>query len=334
VQRVTPVNQKFEPQPVALQRHFFRRWQNVFALILVLFFVLVALAADVLAPNQDIFWPSDLQWADDPLGALPHPPNRQTLLGTVVARMHRQVDIYTVLVHGTRSAFRFSLMVVLPTAFIGILVGALSAFFGGVLNMAVLRVIDALMALPVIVGVFFINQLLLYSKGDASVIPTIGVIRHAPIAPWLSSLLERVDPVMLALVLFSWMPYARLTNTMVLRTRQTDYVEAARALGANSGRLLWNHVLPNSISPTIILLARDLGGMVVLQATLTFIGLGGGSDWGWVLAISRNWMVGTFADLVAHWWLFLPPILALVMFGVSWNLLGDGLNDWLNPRGA
>ncbi len=128
------------------------------------------------------------------------------------------------------------------------------------------------------------------------------------------------------------MPYARLVNTTVMKIKSKSYIEAARSVGVRNGRIIFRHILPNSISPAIVLAARDVGGMVLLQAVFTFIGLGGDSPWGMLLASGRDWVIGPGGGIFAYWWVFLPATLALILFGIGWNLLGDGLNDVLNPR--
>ena len=85
------------------------------------------------------------------------------------------------------------------------------------------------------------------------------------------------------------------------------------------------------MGPAIVLAARDVGSSVILQATITFIGLGGASPWGALLSLGRNWVIGPGGNLFATWWIFLPPTLAIILFGVGWNLLGDGLAEALDP---
>jgi hypothetical protein len=80
-----------------------------------------------------------------------------------------------------------------------------------------------------------------------------------------------------------------------------------------------------------VLAARDVGGVVLLQATLTFIQIGGGSTWGQMLAQGRNWIIGAGGNLFRYWWVFLPATLAVMLFGIAWNMLGDSLNDVLDP---
>ncbi len=117
----------------------------------------------------------------------------------------------------------------------------------------------------------------------------------------------------------------------MLTLKGTDYIQAARALGGNSSWVIRRHLIPNSIAPAIVLGARDVGGAVILQATITFIGLGGASPWGTLLSMGRNFVIGPGGSLLTHWWVFLPATLAVILFGVSWNLIGDGLNDLLHP---
>lgn len=136
----------------------------------------------------------------------------------------------------------------------------------------------------------------------------------------------------MALIAFSWMPYARLINATVARLRQAEFVLASQSLGASAPRILFKHVLPNAISLVIVVLARDVGGMVMLEATFTFIGLGSGSEWGQLLVMNRDWIIGVRGNPLTYWWTYLPPTLALISFGIGWNLLGDGLNDALNPH--
>jgi peptide/nickel transport system permease protein len=143
---------------------------------------------------------------------------------------------------------------------------------------------------------------------------------------------SKANPIMLALILFSWMPYARLVNTTISQSKHTEYVAAARALGASEGRILFRHLLPNSISPAIILIARDIGGMVVLASAFTFIGFGGDIAWAIVLVSSRDFVIGLGGNPFVYWWSFVPVALALTLFAGGWNLLGDGLNAALDPR--
>jgi peptide/nickel transport system permease protein len=184
-----------------------------------------------------------------------------------------------------------------------------------------MRVTDGFLAFPAIASVWLFNEVLL--QGD---------LAHP--AAWQSLLFRlQVDPIMLALIAFSWMPYARLINTNIQRLKQEDFVEAARAQGLSPIRIVVRHLLPNAIGPAVVLAARDVGGMVVLAMAFTFIGVGfGGSTWGTLLVQNRNFIIGAGGNPLRYWWTFLPVTLAIIAFGLGWNLLGDGLNRLLDPR--
>jgi peptide/nickel transport system permease protein len=142
----------------------------------------------------------------------------------------------------------------------------------------------------------------------------------------------KLEPLVLALILFSWMPYARIINSNVVKLKQSEYALAAVTLGMGHSRIVFRHLLPNGIAPAIVLVARDIGSMVVLEAAFTFIGLSSGLPWGVILVIGRDWIIGPGGSPLVYWWIFLPVTLALILFGMGWNLLGDGLNDVMDPR--
>ena len=312
-------------------RRFLSRKQNLAALAIVSFFIFIALAAPWLAPQPDPEEFSLFRVVDGVLSRLPVPPSRQAILGSMPIGVRQfQYDVFYTIVWGTRSALAFGLSVALFTALIGLSIGAISAYLGGAVNQITMRFTDAFLAFPIIAGVIIFEQLL-QNLVELPAPWMVGPNFSLRLSPGLL-FISKFDPLMVALILFSWMPYARLTNVMVLRIKQSDFIQAAEALGAGSGRIILHHLIPNAISPSIVLAARDVGAMVLFQATLTFIGLTGGSAWGDLLAIGRRWILGPGGNVLTYWWVFLPATLALVLFGIGWNLLGDGLNDWLNPR--
>lgn len=318
---------------------FFSRWQNWIGLLIVLFFVFVAVAAPWLSP-MDPDNPGITKTVGYIRDFVPHPPSTEAPLGT----LPKQLSVYHTLVWGARTALIFGVTVTIFAMFIGILVGAFSAYFGGFIRSLLMRLTDTFLAFPLIAGVILINQLFTMLLAQAGaywmiggyglnpvVTTTVTVVLPEDLPTWLI-MLNKIDPVILAFILFSWMPYARVTNTMVMRLTKTEYVEAARVIGASNGRIIFRHILPNAISPVVVLGARDVGGMVLLQATFTFIGLGGDSPWGMLLSKGRDWVISPGGGIFTYWWVFLPATLALILFGIGWNLLGDGLNDALNVR--
>lgn len=320
-------------------RHFFGRRQNLVAIVILVVVAAVAIAAPRLAP-QDPENPSPFKRVGERFDRLPRPPSAENPLGSVPFRLDApipgviigdetfpQLDVYYTLIWGTRSAFRFGLTVTLLTATFGILVGAISGYAGGVINGLLMRITDAFLAFPPIAAVWLFQRSI-YSGMQVN--PFGLPVPLRPLEAFLGGF--GIDPIMLALIFFSWMPYARIINTMVLQLKQVEYVTAARSMGATGTRILFRHLLPNAISPAIVLAARDVGGLVILETAFTFIGLGGSSAWGVLLVAGRNFVIGLRGNPLTYWWTFLPVSLALILFGLAWNMLGDGLNKAINPR--
>jgi peptide/nickel transport system permease protein len=297
-------------------------------------FVLTALAAPLLAPPDPGVEFSTYKDIGQVNRNIPFQPKESLLLGSVPDPANlRQLDIWYSLVWGTRSALRFGILVVLFASAFGVILGGVSAYLGGLTNTLIMGFTDAFLAVPVIAGVIFFQQfVLMLLRGSGVMVFWNGELDFiTPPTAW-QRFLTDLDPLLVAFIVFSWMPYARLINSVVLRARQEEYLLAARSLGAGHLRLVFRHLIPNSISPAIVLAARDVGYMVLLQAGFTFIGLSYRSEWGRLLSLGKNYVIGPGGNPFTYWWIFFPPTLAVVLFGVGWSLLGDGLNDWLNPH--
>ena len=297
-------------------------------------FALIALAAPVLAPPDPGSEFSTFKDIGQLNRFIPFQPRAGLILGSVPDPVNqRQLDVWYSLVWGTRSALRFGLVVVLITGTFGIILGGVSAYLGGLPNTLVMGFTDAFLALPLIAGVIFFDQMIrLFLTASGALIGTSGVVFYVELPTTWQSFLLDVDPLLIAFIVFSWMSYARLMNSLVLRARREEYLLAARSLGAGHLRLIFRHLIPNTISPAIVLAARDVGYLVLLQAGFTFIGLSVRSEWGVLLSLGKNYVIGPGGNPFTWWWLYLPVTLAMVLFGVGWNLFGDGLNNWLNPH--
>jgi peptide/nickel transport system permease protein len=320
-------------------RSFFRRTSNLVGLALVLMFMIMAIFAPVLAPpvDPDVAWP--FKSVGRSFGRQPFPPSAESPLGTTMqiqdmpqygfapdqdASFHW--DVYYTLVWGSRSALRFGLTVTALTAVLGILIGVVSGYLGGVTSMVTMRLTDAFLAFPAIAGIWVIQRTFFGTIYNPFNDPAL-------FTGWDRFLYgSRIDPTMITLILFSWMPYARLMNSQVRKGMSSEYVRAAQSMGATGPRIMSRHLLPNTISPAIVLAARDVGGMVVLACAFIFIGFGGNVAWGTMLVASRDFVIGLAGNPFEYWWTFVPVSLALILFGVGWNLLGDGLNTLLNPH--
>jgi ABC-type dipeptide/oligopeptide/nickel transport system permease subunit len=312
-------------------RRFFSRWQNWIGLLLILAYLGAAIFAPLLSPD-DPDRPGPFKQVGRVFIGEPQPPEDKALLGMLPFG----IDVYHALIWGSRDALLFGLIVTFSTALVGVLYGAISGFAGNRLGGPMLRVADAFLAFPPIAGLVFLQQLYVTSidalGGYFSTTGEIYTFSQTPLqATLIQRLLERVDPLMLSLIVFSWMPYARLVHSIVMTLKQTEFVQAAHALGGGPFWIIRKHLLPNSIGPAIVLGARDIGGVVLLQATLTFVQIGGGSIWGEMLAQGRNWVIGPGGNLLRYWWVFLPPTFAIMLFGIAWNMFGDSLNDVLDP---
>jgi len=301
---------------------FFSNWQNILALVIIGFYVVIAIAAPWLAPQDDVENPTPFKRMPGfrPTALrIPRPPQPAAILGTAPGGW----DVFYSLIWGTRPALRFGLITAVSTAVFGVLVGAISGYTEGPLNRLVLRVTDAFLTFPAIAGIYLFRLVL--SPGETDVPPT--VLQN------IAQILQ-LDPVMLALIAFSWMPYVRLINANIITLKQTEYAMAAKTTGLPPLRIILRHLLPNAIAPAIVLVTRDVGGMVLLEAAFTFIGIGTGLPWGMLLVAARDWVIGPGGNPLTYWWVFMPATLALVGFSIGWNLLGDGLNTALNPRSA
>ena len=310
---------------------FFSRWQNWIGVLLILIFVGVALAAPILAP-LDPEEPEVFMQVGRRTEGSPQPPSEEAILGMLPFG----IDIFHPLVWGARDALQFGLIVTLSTALFGVLYGAIAGYIGNRPGTLMIRLSDSFLAVPPIAGLVFLQQLLVttisFMGGPDFYMPFFPqTIDPEGPPPPIVSILERVNPLMLSLIVFSWMPFARLVHSIVLTLRQTDFVQAARALGGGPIWIIRKHILRNSIGPAIVLAARDVGGVVLLQATLTFVQIGGDSIWGQMLSQGRNWVIGPGGSLMKYWWVWLPPTLAVMAFGIAWNMFGDGLNDVLEP---
>jgi peptide/nickel transport system permease protein len=318
-------------------KRFSSRWQNWIGALLVSLFILVAIAAPLISPNNPkspgpFMVVRVLRLGDRD----PHPPDMIPPLGTLPG----QFDGFHALVWGARDALIFGLEVVSLTALVGFLLGAIAGYAGGFLSSVLMRVTDAFLAFPVIAGVVFLNQLwvsAVVSVGGFSMFNINNVFQGFYLPPGsatspVQALFQAINPLVLILVLFSWMPYARITHSIVVSLKQAEFIQAARSIGVKAPRIILRHLLPNSVTPSIVLAARDIGSMVILQATFTFIGLDGSSTWGRILVLGKDWVLGPGGGIFSYWWVYVPATLALVLFGIGWNLLGDGLSELLDPR--
>jgi peptide/nickel transport system permease protein len=308
-------------------RRFFSHWQNWLGLLLVLFFVFVAIAAPKLSPMDPNNPGIVKQIGTSRHHMQPQPPSPEAPLGT----FSDQSSVYHMLVWGANSAISFGLTVAIFSMVIGVLIGILSANSNRFVDNLLMRITDGFLAFPMLAAIFMVQEIkFIIVQNSGFIDPLTGMFITQNFPFWFK-LIVFSDSLKISFILLSWMPYARIMNSVVHQVKKMEYIEAARISGLRPGKILFRHILPNAISPAIILAARDVGGMVILQTTFGFVGFGGSSPWASSLIAARDWIIsgGGHFDF---WWVFLPTTLAIILFGIGWNLLGDGLNDLLNPR--
>lgn len=235
---------------------------------------------------------------------IPTPASAGTYLGTTSGGY----DIFYGLIWGARSAFYVGVVVVGTGIIIGIIVGSIAGFFGGWIDNLLMRVIDVIFAIP-------------------------GLVLAIVIVSILGQSLQNV---MIALAIFGWAGYARLLRGDILQIKEREFVDGARALGASNFRLIFRHVLPNSITSLLVIASLDIGSVVLAAAALSFLGLGapvGYADWGQMINFARDWLQGPPGQPFAYWYVSFWPGLIIVLFVLAWNLLGDAARDILDVRG-
>lgn len=252
--------------------------------------VLVILLLAVLGPTLAPHDPADI------VGRPLTPPSRAFPMGT--DNLGR--DVFSRVLAGAQLSLSMGIVAVLVGASLGTLVGVVSGVAGGWTDVVLMRLNDALMAFP---------GILLALAIAAALGPD---LRNAMIA-----------------VGIAWVPtFARLVRANVLQVKQADYVDAAESLGASQARLVLRHVLPNSLTPVIILSSLSLAGAILAGTALSFLGLGPQPptpEWGAMISQSRQFMSRA-------WWPMAFPGLAIAVTIFAANLLGNGLRDVLDPR--
>ena len=213
-------------------------------------------------------------------------------------------DVLTGILLGARISIRIGILVTAITVLIGVVLGAVSGYFGGWADELIMRMTDIFLSIP-------------------GLILALAVAAADPLR-----LGRGLDNVLLALVVVNWPVYTRLVRGQALSVRENAFIEAARASGASDPRIVFRHILPNTLSPILVQSSFDVGTIVLVAAGLSFLGLGaqpGTPEWG--LMVSRG-----FSFFPQNWWQVSFSGLMIFLFTLGFNLLGDGLRDVLDPR--
>jgi peptide/nickel transport system permease protein len=231
-------------------------------------------------------------------------------------------NLFAGLVKGSEWSITISVAIVGVGAVVGLLTGALAGMTGGLVDETIMRITDVFLSVP---------QLLL-------VLVLIVVLEPIPI---FSNLTGRVSVLIIGFAITWWPFYTRIVRSQVIVVREQKYVEAARASGASVGRILWKHIVPNSMFPVFVQIALDVGSIPLIIGSIVFLGVviwpgGVFPEWGTIAADSVSQSI--VSDLLFNgsayfpWWQVLFPGLMLFLFAISVNFFSDGLRDALDPR--
>jgi peptide/nickel transport system permease protein len=255
--------------------------------------VVVAIVGPILNPYNPLFIPG----VD---GAHPggFPPSLTHLFGTDNAGR----DVFTMVVNGARISIAIGAFSMLIAGFIGVILGSVAGYAGGVVDNIIMRVVDVFFAIP------FLFVILVAARffGQGQVLSLILIFG-----------------------LLSWPLIARLIRAQFLSLREADFVEAARAVGVSDVRITFRHILPNAMGPIIVAMTLIMASNIVLEAFVSYLSFGISEDqtsWGNALSNAQNYL-----GLGNWWWAFFPGM-AIALSVIAINFVGDGLNDALDPR--
>jgi len=236
-------------------------------------------------------------------------------------------DYFSRLIYAGRISLSVAILSVLISEFIGIIVGAISGFFGGWVDAVLMRFVEFMLTIPTLPLLLIISSMLLRND-ELIAIPE-------PILKFMSSILllsprDSRNAVLIVMVLagFGWLSAAQLMRGTVLSLREQTFVEASRSLGASNFRIITRDMLPNAMAPIIVDASLGLAGYIVAEAALAFLGFGIQDPvptWGNMLAASQQFMLD-------RPWLPLVPGLPIFFCSLAFNYIGDGLRDALDPR--
>ena len=261
-------------------------------LVIVAILVLVAIFADVLAPDSPIASDQTQTFAS---------PSADHPLGT--DQLGR--DMLSRVIHGARVSLAVGVSSVVFALFLGVPLGMIAGYYGGRLDSVIMRLMDLVLAFPVYLLAIILMIMFTPTAGPIGTIKVVAAIAIVRI------------PI-----------YARLVRGSVLSIKEKEYIEACRALGTGSSSTLIRHILPNCMAPIIVTTTLGIATSIIVEATLSFLGLGTQPptpSWGWDLKANISF-------IQANAWLSLFPGLAIFVTVLGFNLFGDGLRDALDPR--
>ncbi len=260
----------------------------MFGLGILVFLILIAIFAPLIAPHDPLA--QDLGNRLKPLGESGH------FLGT--DSLGR--DILSRLIYGARITLYIVILVALIAPVVGLFIGTVAGYTGGIIDATLMRITDIFLAFP----------------------------RLVLALAFVAALGAGIENAVLAIALTAWPPYARIARAETLTIRNSDYISAVRLQGAGPLRIITKHIWPLCLSSLIVRITLDMAGIILAAAGLGFLGMGAQPptpEWGAMISEGRRFILD-------HWWVATMPGLAIFTVSLAFNLLGDGLRDVLDPK--
>lgn len=276
-----------------LARRLLSNPTTVLGLVIIAAMLLIAILAPwITEPNTPDPYQMPRDW-----GAVREPPGTPGhLLGTT----NEGGDVLYGVIWGSRTSLQLSLLVVGSTALIGVIIGSLAGLLGGWVDEVLMRLVDVFLSIPELIFALAIAAVLGPSFAN----------------------------IIIALAMVLWVKYARIMRAQVIQVKQSEYVDAARVIGDTRFNIYLRDILPNAITPVTVQATLDMGNVVLIGATLSFIGLSEAGIAEWGVLVSE----GQAGIASGRWWASTFPGLMIFLWALAFNLVGDGLRDALDPR--
>ena len=267
-----------------------KRRLSWFSVLVIFAVVIMALLAPIIAP-----YPQQALGEPNPVERL-QPPSWKHIMGTD----HMGRDIFSRIIYGSRTSLIVGISVTFLAALIGLPVGIVAGYYGGLIDTILMRVTDIFLAFPPLLLALLISSTMGKGFGNA----------------------------IIALVISWWPWYARLARSQAVSTKNLAFVEAARSSGVSNAMIMLRHIFPSSIPPVVVQGTMDMGTAILEAAALSFLGLGiqpPAPDWGLMVSEGKNYFLN-------YWWIPTFPGLFIFLLVMSFNLLGDLVRESVDPR--
>ncbi|HEX2783508.1 MAG TPA: ABC transporter permease [Ilumatobacteraceae bacterium] len=293
--------------PFRLALRHYRR--NRVAMVALGILILIVLAC--LFPSIPARYSETQRLPKTPSTHINSPPSAKAWFGT--DDLNR--DLYSRVFYGGKVSIIIGISVALIACTLGTVIGALAGYLGGLFDDILMRITDIFLAFPILVSLLVLRN----------------VLAEAPLVKTVMGDKTSVRFMVILLSAVGWMAVARIVRGIVLSLKEREFVEASRSVGASGPRIMFRHLIPNSLGPIMVALSLSVVGAILAESTLSFFGYGpspgqGRTTWGLLISQSKRTI------LSGYWWLVLFPCAFLVLTIVAINFVGDGLRDAFDPK--